>query len=591
MISGNDERMAFVLTTEAHLEGVRQGRAEIRGIGTDTDALGNQLGAFSAKAQTAFDAMTAAEQKAFREFVGMKKGADDAAKAAEDHAKATDKDTQAIERSAVAMLKARDAARASITSPLAAMRRGDAGPMFGPNLPSGGLVAENARVAASFDPISTKARTAANAMSVLSFQAAGLTAGGQGTVIAMGSLATSLAHLTSSARLAASATGIGALVVVAGTLIPLLMKMGNETERVSGGFRRAFGGAGEEGAALFLRLANARRDAAEQAYANAPTFTMGGDVVAITKERKQLKEARDEAVKDQEAAIAADLSARSAARQKDREDAKRVAEQRVQDEIRAREIGEQARGRTLMLGQERTSPELAAVTAIQMEQARRERELDELTTLSKEEQAARRIDIARWSEAEINKIYDDAAEKRMDKADEEARRTEEIARRKAKRNLDIAKANVHAIVMAEGSMAQTLKRLALEPIVNRLEGIAAEQAVEVLRSAAAFDFRGAAMHAAASVAAIAAAREVAGWAGSGSKGGGGGAGSSGGGGSGAGSFEPRGSTEGTGSVVINLYSENAYGAEQIQQIQWGLERNGILKRGARIPPTNQLSVA
>ena len=34
----------------------------------------------------------------------------------------------------------------------------------------------------------------------------------------------------------------------------------------------------------------------------------------------------------------------------------------VQDQIRAREMAEQMRGRTLMLGQERTAPELAAIT-------------------------------------------------------------------------------------------------------------------------------------------------------------------------------------------------------------------------------------
>jgi hypothetical protein len=557
VISGNsDERMAFVLETESHLQGIKAARAEITGVGTDADALGGRLGQFSAKSKAAFDQMTAAEQKAFLGFIGLKDGAEQATTA-------IDKQTASSTRAAAAL----------------------ANPAFAASARQ--LRQENAATAQSFDPVNNKARTAANAMSTLGFAAAGLTAGGAGTVIAMGNLAGSLAHLSSSARVVAGASGIGAIVTVAATLIPILMKMGDETERISGGFRRAFGGADAAGSALFLKLAQARRQAAEQAYENAPTYTMGGDVVAIAKERAARKKARDEAVLDEQAAIAADLSAKSAARDKDREDARRAIEQRVQDEIRAREMGEQMRGRTIQLGLERTSPELAAVTGIQMEQAARDAAIDKLE-ISEDERNRRKIESARLAEAEITKVYSDEADKRIAKADEEARRQDSVDKAKAKKRLETTKANVHAIVMTEGSVLQTMKRLALEPIVSRLEGLAAQQAVEVLTSWP--NFAAMAAHGAAAAAATAAAREVAGWAGSSSRSGG--SAGSGGGGSGAGSFEPRSSTEGQGSVTIQLYTQNPYGVEQMQQVQYLLERAGIMKRpGVQIPPTSGLIAA
>jgi hypothetical protein len=74
----------------------------------------------------------------------------------------------------------------------------------------------------NLNQISPKARTAANAFTSVAFAASGMTSGIQGGVIAAGTLATSLATLSSSARLAASASGIGAVLVVLGTLITLL---------------------------------------------------------------------------------------------------------------------------------------------------------------------------------------------------------------------------------------------------------------------------------------------------------------------------------------------------------------------------------
>jgi hypothetical protein len=559
VISGNpDERLAFVLETEAHLDGIRAARAEMAGVGGDADALGGRLAQFSAKSKAAFDSMTAAEQKAFMGFIGVKEGADQASKA-------IDQETASVQR-------ATQATQSFINPAFAASRRQ--------------LAEENRNTAASFDPISSKARTAANAMANLSFAAAGITAGGPGTVVAIGSLTSSLAHLSTNAAIAAGASGIGALVVVAGTLIPLMSKLADQSERVAGGFGKAFGGAGGDvtGAERFLDLARQRRAAAETSFENAPSALSlrQSDV----NERNNRKAALDEAVKDEQTAIDAVFAARRAARQRDREEAKRDAEQRAQDEIRARDLGEQMRGRAIQLGLERTSPELAGVTGVQMEQAARDREIDKLR-ISDEEKHARKAESERLAQAEITKIYDDAADKRIAKSDEEARKEEEFDKQKAAKRLAIAKSNVDAIVRTEGSVLQTLKRLALEPIVDRLEGIAAQQAVEALASWP--DFPAMAAHGLAAAAATAAAREVAGWAGLGSKGGGGaGAGA----GAPAGTFEPRTAGEGAGGFNLTIITANPLGPDHIQNVAYELNRAGILKRPiVQLPPTTGITVS
>jgi hypothetical protein len=143
-------------------------------------------------------------------------------------------------------------------------------------------------------------------------------------------------------------------------------------------------------------------------------------------------------------------------------------------------------------------------------------------------------------------------------------------------------------VRAIGHAAESIRRVI---IGAQAAHAAVESAIEggkAIGSLAAMDFRGAALHGAAALelakaAALGAQESL-----------GGGRGASGGGGAGSGggtTFEPRSGTEGQGMVTINLLSQNPYGAEQIQQISYLLQRGEILKRPIPIGPTNQLRVA
>ncbi len=81
----------------------------------------------------------------------------------------------------------------------------------------------------NLNQISPKARTAANAFTSVAFAATGMTGGLQGGVIAAGTLATSLATMSTSANIAAGASGIGALLVVLGALVAILNRATSAT--------------------------------------------------------------------------------------------------------------------------------------------------------------------------------------------------------------------------------------------------------------------------------------------------------------------------------------------------------------------------
>lgn len=86
------------------------------------------------------------------------------------------------------------------------------------------------RVNAELDKIPNKARTGANALSILAFSLQQGTGSAAGFAQAAGSAAFGLSGLTSSARLAASAAGVGALVTVLATAVILLKDASKEAK-------------------------------------------------------------------------------------------------------------------------------------------------------------------------------------------------------------------------------------------------------------------------------------------------------------------------------------------------------------------------
>lgn len=149
--------------------------------------------------------------------------------------------------------------------------------------------------------MSPKVRTAANAMSTLSFSAAGFTAGGTAAIMAAGNLATSLAMLSSSARLAAGATGIGAIAIVLGTVIGLMRTTKAEAADMSGTLDliRSIGSGAEAAAVsrtIDQQLADARKKLTEfdRETASRGSIPVSGDVVGAAKQPMDVLTVRKE---------------------------------------------------------------------------------------------------------------------------------------------------------------------------------------------------------------------------------------------------------------------------------------------------------
>jgi hypothetical protein len=157
----------------------------------------------------------------------------------------------------------------------------------------------------------------------------------------------------------------------------------------------------------------------------------------------------------------------------------------------------------------------------------------------------------------------------------------------AKTITDVLLASGSRDVKAVGHAADAVRRVLIGAQAAHAAVEAAIEGGKAIGAAASGNWAGAALHAASALeltkAAALGAQESLG----GGTSGAGGGGASGGGGSST-TFEPRSGTEGQGMVTINLLTQNPYGAEQIQQVQYQLQRADILKRPIPISPTNQL---
>lgn len=195
--------------------------------------------------------------------------------------------------------------------------------------------------------------------------------------------------------------------------------------------------------------------------------------------------------------------------------------------------------------------------------------------------------------ADLNRriaLENDRADKEDEKRTEERIKKQQQAEKKRAAVLLLA---VDAYVKGSESLQKTLIRLALDPLIKELEGTAVRQFVRAAASAAALDFAGAARHAGAGALALAGAREIAqlGGLGGGSAGGGSG-GSSGGGGSSSTTFEPRVSGGAAGVMGLTIITQNSLGADHIQNLSFELNRAGILKRPiVQLPPTSGITVS
>lgn len=424
-----------------------------------------------------------------------------------------------------------------------------------------------------------------------------MTARGGGNIEQMSFLsanaARSLAELSGSARVVASASGIGAIVMILGTGIALLQQFANEADNAKDAMDRI---------GKFINVAQAVREVRrldeemvrlQGEMENVSPFANPFDVSKLHGRFEEVVRQRAAAAeKLRELQTAADKKGASDKKKTDDEaerDAKARDDARIQSNARiaaARAAAEIAKIRSGGgTDEEREAEELRArELEIAAETNRQLEELARNSLLTTEQIEAERVAIIENANAQIGKIRTDAERKTQtaaQKAEQEA-----IAKKVAVFNSYATK-----FIQMQGSMKKALIWLALEPVSKELQGIAIREAVKAKAAIATGNFPGAALHGGAALAALMAARQVGQLAGNGESGGGGAA--SGGGGSTSTTFEPR-SASGTasGSVVINLITQDPYGRENIQRVMYEVNRAGVLKVPAvEIPPTTAVRSA
>lgn len=716
MISGtSDDRIAFVIETQAQLDGIRAARAEVRGLGTDAQSSASRMSAasqnqaqsiaaisnMSAKSRAAFDSMDMAGKKAALSLMGVSESEQKAALGAAALSGAIADNTTQINMSIGAFIKRGEFIDKTSTAAITAYRaEGDAlsanlarlgateqelnrigsaitrveqkggaamafGPQLGPALPPGGIVPPGG----GQDQITTipgKARTAANALAMLSQAAITGQGSMQGALVAAGGLSTGLAGLSKSAAIAAAASGIGAVVTIAGVAAMALYHMGDAAKATKQDIEHlnsftaqtmpeqiaslrqardlalqtaaaAAGGADESGS--FLQRMLHKRQPGEGLLTDlADTFGLSSPALRAFQKLddlygqaipKSLALARNErlrlvALGDQVKfqTESNDLQLEAGHRVEGVYDAykRQVSQLYLQLDLQKQGIERQFMARD----------EQGHVIALTAEQIRQKQKLleqtDELGRLQLNElihareladiayhQAAKVAasegplggrDVAAQYQAKLDQINAEAAaeletypERAIDIEAQKQAKIRALRRETQKQAMDDAK-QITAVLIDSGSKqikavghaAETLRRVVIGAQAAHAAVEAAIEGGKAIGSLATGDFRGAALHGAAAIelakAAALGAQE--------SLGGGGGASSTAGGGGGnAGTFEPRTGTEGQGAVVINVYSQNPYGAEQIQQVKYLLNRADILKTPAaiQIAPTTGLRAA
>jgi hypothetical protein len=439
-----------------------------------------------------------------------------------------------------------------------------------------------------------------------------------GLVRAAGLAATEMAELSGVASLAASASGIGAIITVAATVIGLFVEMNREEDKLASstkGLMDSLSGLASKSVDaiaaqeafemnLFKRTNQQIKDnndliASQQKIidaGNGSSLTPDDTrkFTAAQEQNKRLLAFRSELEQRLYDIHKMGLDAQARADEQADEKAQRDQERRAADAHRIEEQREQkatALGAAMMeerssaLDKVNLSEEGQAIAKIDRETARREEEIRALQRSEDEETAL--IVLAETDRdakvSAIRKAAQDAADKEKERQRQEDQRKQDEA---TQRQIHALESVMDAAIRSSDSYMQVVTKTLLTPIEKELEAEAAKAFVKAQASFASHDYIGAAEWGAVGLAAIEGARLVSQLGGLGSSGGGdGGAGA----GSGA-SLTPR-DSQGGGVTVLNLYTSDPFNRQNIMTASYELNRAGILNRPVYLPPTKGLSTS
>lgn len=636
-----NENIAIAISTTADLSGSRATRADMTALGKEATVAAQQLTAAGTATSAAQNGLAVAARAATTETGALKVSQDQMREALIQTGGDLEKAAALLAGVAKEEVKAAAAAETAAvsTDKLTAANERSIRQMGLAEVAAYKEDAARRKSLATVEKVPGSARTAANSLGILS-QAA-LTGGGSiaGMAAAAGGMATGLATLTTSAKVAASAAGIGALITVAVALVEAYRAATKEAD----GFAKStqnFGGL--KPGQLKIQEDAARREAqaiSDQIQATSTLDplnkrkglleqmrTVEDRINLIYSTRLQAEQAlrKEEELRHIELAQSArdeiasnrltlqleldrmghkknDYQLSLEANQNER--AQHAAQ--IREEFRHRDANgqivaltaEEVRLRDTLLDQnnklaDAKGRELRAEYEIALNTAKAAQLASSDDPRSAFRGRLEQIEIEK--RAEIQKLGD--VETATLNAEQKKRalylETSALASRSFVSLAAESLRTINTQIQAHASLAKIVTAAAITPIVKELEALGTSEATKAIAHFADFDLVGGGLHSAASIAAFAAAAKVSSQGGLGSSGGGGGGSSGAGSGGGSGSaFSDRGQAASSGPVVVNLYTTDPFNRENIMIASYQLQRSGITKRPIYLPPTNGLNMA
>lgn len=432
------------------------------------------------------------------------------------------------------------------------------------------------------DRIPAKARTAANAVSLLAFAALQGGGGLRGMAVAAGTAADGIAVLSGSARIAASAAGIGAVITVLSTVLLLLNQTEEKAKNLGGTFRLGLGDLSDEALGarqqlLASRAAQQRDIAGRLDDIAKSSFNPLTANVASAAAKQALKDA--EALDKELSTIFDEQINRR--RNKGRDISREIQQQEEADRKRSSAMLEQlAKSYQEMYDKRTQSAEGAGRLKAENEFADHLKEIGALH-IREEEKTTLIAAAAKERSERILNIHRDAAARQNEIDEKLFREQQERYDRSLAEVTSFMRQELDAAITGRESYISAVTKMFLTPIVRKLEAKAIDQTIDGGAELIFGNFIGAARHFALAAAAVAAAQRVAQLGGLSSGGGGAGAGA-GGGGPALSARDPR---EAAGSTTVIIQTVNPFSKEVIGETSYQLNRAGVLKTPIYAPPT------
>lgn len=349
-----DSRIALLIETRADLTGVRAARTETTSLSNAVKASANETAAAQQKVTLTTEQARRAAAEAGGDFTKLQ--AVLARMVSEENALAT------------ATTKATAELQAQAKAPTSVMLAGPAGPQLGPALPglntaqAAAASAAAAGVATNIQKIPGAARTASNSLGLLTQAVVTGQGGMNGIAVAAGNVAQGISLMSGSAKAAATASGIGALIAITIVAVEALAKL-TETaktsqlalDHIANFSTRQLGAARQELAALDVQIGAAQKRASDASKYDIPGVPSLGAKRAnqeldnllekrntlAQKERELSRESSREARNRTLAGIAIEAQAQTTAQGRYRAQLAEIEAERI-EAVRSRELTQEA---------------------------------------------------------------------------------------------------------------------------------------------------------------------------------------------------------------------------------------------------------